>query len=67
MIKHYCDRCGREITSNIIGFKIQAGYLMFNSSNLLTTSPRFKRSGYDLCPYCLSDLREFLDEQKGLG
>lgn len=67
MIKYYCDRCGREMTSNITGFKIKSGYLTFNSFNVLATNQSFKRCSYDLCPYCLSDLRQFLDKMKGLG
>jgi len=66
MIKHYCDRCKREIKPNMFGFKVITS-IKFKNWFEATTKGKFKYSTYELCPYCLSDLRQFLDEMKGLG
>ena len=52
MIKHYCDRCGKEIPKITL-------------YNIGDTIPETMRLGdYELCPDCRNDFRKWIKRRK---
>ena len=49
MVKIVCDRCGREV-------------YMKNPASILTRRAKIGLEEYDLCKYCILDIKRFINQ-----
>lgn len=57
MIRHYCDKCGKEITGDVGDF-IEITRMPFGR-------PIFTDYSFELCNDCLEGLAKYLDTEIG--